>query len=150
MNTDSDYVDFESGYDWVDDISEMHAYYKVHQAVEKFDDTKLAALRRFRENFLQEELDEAKEATDPADFIDAMIDLCVVAIGTLDIYGVDSQEAWHRVHLANMAKNVGIKEGRPNPLGLPDLIKPEGWVAPNHDDLVPTRLRRAFNVPLDV
>jgi hypothetical protein len=33
-----------------------------------------------------------------------------------------------------MAKEVGIKEGRPNPLGLPDLIKPAGWVAPDHAD----------------
>jgi len=25
-----------------------------------------------------------------------------------------------------------VKESRPNPLGLPDLIKPAGWVAPSH------------------
>ena len=29
-------------------------------------------------------------------------------------------------------KEPGIKEGRPNPLGLPDLKKPEGWTAPEH------------------
>jgi hypothetical protein len=34
---------------------------------------------------------------------------------------------------ANMAKEVGRKESRPNPLGLPDLIKPEGWTAPSHE-----------------
>ena len=27
---------------------------------------------------------------------------------------------------------VGVKPTRPNKLGLPDLIKPEGWVAPDH------------------
>ncbi len=32
-----------------------------------------------------------------------------------------------------MAKERGIKPGRPNPLGLPDLMKPEGWVAPSHE-----------------
>ena len=32
-----------------------------------------------------------------------------------------------------MAKEVGRKESRPNPLGLPDLIKPEGWTAPSHE-----------------
>lgn len=149
---EQEYVDIyiPNATDWVDDISEMHAHYKVHQAIDKFDDSKLAALRRFRENFLQEELDEAKTSTNPADFIDAMIDLCVVAIGTLDLYGVDSYEAWDRVLTANMAKKVGVKEGRPNPLGLPDLIKPEGWTAPEHDDLVTVRLQRAFNVPLDI
>jgi hypothetical protein len=33
-----------------------------------------------------------------------------------------------------MSKKVGIKESRPNPLGLPDLVKPEGWKAPTHAD----------------
>jgi hypothetical protein len=26
-----------------------------------------------------------------------------------------------------------VRESRPNPLGLPDLIKPEGWEAPSHE-----------------
>jgi hypothetical protein len=33
-----------------------------------------------------------------------------------------------------MSKEPGIKEGRPNPLGLPDLVKPEFWQAPTHKD----------------
>ena len=33
-----------------------------------------------------------------------------------------------------MRKNVGVKSTRPNPLGLPDLIKPVGWEAPSHED----------------
>ena len=33
-----------------------------------------------------------------------------------------------------MAKEPGVKPGRPNPFGLPDLIKPEGWQGPNHED----------------
>jgi hypothetical protein len=41
--------------------------------------------------------------------------------------------AWNKVYEANAAKDVGVKEGRPNPFGLPDLIKPEGWVAPSHE-----------------
>jgi len=32
-----------------------------------------------------------------------------------------------------MSKEVGIKASRPNPLGLPDLVKPEGWQAPSHE-----------------
>ena len=31
------------------------------------------------------------------------------------------------------SKEVGRKETRPNPLGLPDLVKPEGWEAPSHE-----------------
>jgi predicted HAD superfamily Cof-like phosphohydrolase len=84
---------------------------------------------------LQEELDEMKNASknnDAEEIVDALIDLCVVAIGTLDAYGVNAYKAWDEVHAANMTKEVGVKASRPNPLGLPDLIKPEGWKAPSH------------------
>lgn len=68
------------------------------------------------------------------DIVDALIDLCVVAIGTLDALDIDAETAWKRVHTKNMEKEVGIKAGRPNPLGLPDLVKPENWEAPTHAD----------------
>jgi predicted HAD superfamily Cof-like phosphohydrolase len=55
-----------------------------------------------------------------------------VAIGTLDAFGINANKAWDAVLEANMNKEVGVKETRPNPLGLPDLIKPEGWKAPDH------------------
>ena len=42
-----------------------------------------------------------------------------------------------------MEKEVGIKASRPNPLGLPDLIKPEGWTAPSHADNTGT-LKKVF------
>lgn len=121
---------------WVADIAEMHAKYGVHPVVKEFDKEKLAKFLEFRANFLQEELDELKTAKNADDVVDALIDLCVVAIGTLDAFDIDSYTAWDRVHTANMNKKVGIKESRPNPLGLPDLIKPEGWVAPTHVDNV--------------
>ena len=59
--------------------------------------------------------------------------MCVFAIGTLDVFGVDATAAWQKVYNANMEKSVGVKEGRPNPFGLPDLMKPDGWVAPSHE-----------------
>lgn len=70
------------------------------------------------------------------DIVDALIDLIVVAVGTLDAYDVDTNEAWNRVHEKNMQKNVGVKEGRPNPLGLPDLVKGPEWTPPTHADNV--------------
>jgi predicted HAD superfamily Cof-like phosphohydrolase len=85
---------------------------------------------------MQEELDETKNAFDKKDaeeMVDGIIDLCVFAIGTLEVFGVDANKAWDEVYKANMSKEVGIKEGRPNPLGLPDLVKPEGWTGPNHE-----------------
>ena len=133
---------------WVWDMEKMHDKYGVGPVVENFDKDKLLAFLKFRIDFLQEELDEMRDAvvdyqsgkidgTKAADdTVDALIDLCVVAIGTLEAYKVDAHEAWNRVLEANMAKEVGIKESRPNPLGLPDLIKPEGWTAPHHYDNV--------------
>ena len=127
---------------WPADIEEMHLQFGVNPIIRSLDKEKLAKFLEFRLNFLQEELDEAKKAVasgDPKqaeDIVDAMIDLCVVAIGTLDALDVDSYKAWNRVHSANMKKKPGIKASRPNPLGLPDLIKPIGWIGPRHEDNV--------------
>jgi predicted HAD superfamily Cof-like phosphohydrolase len=138
MTSDENFLNLEEVelyYDkpWWLDNNEMHDKYGFHESAAQMDSEKLRKMLSFRLKFLQEELDEAKSATSAEDIVDAMIDLCVVAIGTLDIYNVDSQEAWNRVHHANMTKERGIKPERPNPLGLPDLIKPEGWVGPSHE-----------------
>jgi predicted HAD superfamily Cof-like phosphohydrolase len=121
--------------DWVRDIAEMHQKYGVHEWI-KNNPEKLEQLLHFRVAFLKEEFDETFKATgekDAEEIVDGLIDLCVVAIGTLDLFGIDAHKAWQEVHSANMSKEVGVKESRPNPLGLPDLIKPEGWTAPSHE-----------------
>lgn len=124
--------------DWVKDMREMASKYKIQDAVNNLDSAQLKAFLQFRINFLQEELDEMKKAATPnqpidsEEVVDALIDLCVVAIGTLDLFDINAYEAWNEVLEANMNKKVGIKETRPNPLGLPDLIKPKDWKAPDH------------------
>ena len=119
---------------WVADIAKMHKKFGVNEAVQNMTPVQLQEFLKFRIRFLEEELTEAKEQLDnPEEVVDAMIDLCVVAIGTLDAFGVDAEKAWNAVHKANMAMVFGIKEGRQNPFGLPDLTKPEGWVAPSHE-----------------
>ena len=65
--------------------------------------------------------------------MDGCIDLCVVAIGTLEAFGVDAHKAWDEVHAANMAKEVGVNSSRKNDFGLPDLIKPKSWENPSHE-----------------
>lgn len=119
---------------WVKDMNEMHTKFGVHEVVSKMDANKLADFLQFRIGCLQEELDELKTAKNGDDAVDALIDLSVFAIGTLDLFGIDAEMAWDRVYKANITKEIGIKESRPNPLGLPDLIKPEGWTAPTHKD----------------
>lgn len=103
--------------------------------MDEFDEQRKRDFLEFRAACIQEELDELKAGLDdPEQVVDALIDICVFAIGTLDLFAVDPYEAWDQVNEANMRKRVGIKEGRPNPFGLPDLVKPEGWTGPSHKD----------------
>ena len=120
---------------WAHDIEDMHEYYGHKEAVQALPADKLKAFLLFRANFIKEEYEEMWESIEtrnPEEFVDALIDMCVVAIGTLDLLNVDAQEAWTRVFEANMAKTSGVNPNRPNEFGLPDLIKPEGWTAPSH------------------
>lgn len=121
------------------DIKKMHKKFGVHDWVDnkliEGDYGLLLQFLRFRTKFIQEELDETVRAIDnqqPEEVVDGLIDILVVALGTLDAFRVDVDEAWNQVKKANMSKEVGIKETRPNPLGLPDLIKPKGWTGPDH------------------
>jgi predicted HAD superfamily Cof-like phosphohydrolase len=128
--------DTQMSKDWVKDINEMQSKYKTHDWIKDADINKLKAFLRFRIDFLEEELTETRNAQkviDSEEIVDGLVDLCVVAIGTLDAFGVDPYKAWDSVLEANMAKEPGVKEARPNPLGLPDLMKPEGWTAPSHE-----------------
>ena len=123
--------------DWCSDIENMHTKYGVNEKIRTFDKEKLKQFLEFRVRFLEEELNETKVAAatgDAEEIVDGLIDLCVVAIGTLNAFGVDAYAAWDAVHAANMAKEVGVKASRPNPLGLPDLVKPEDWRAPSHEN----------------
>ena len=122
--------------DWVNDINKMQTKYGVREWIANASPFELKKYLECRLDFIKEEYDETKEALvmeDAEEIVDGLIDLCVVAIGTLDAMGVNPHKAWDNVLEANMAKEVGIKEERPNPLGLPDLIKPPGWINPSHE-----------------
>ena len=134
MNTIDQNITF-----WPADIAEMHEKFGVNNVVNSLSNEQLKTYLKFRLDMVQEEVTEAHAAFNKKDadgVVDALIDNIVFAIGTLDAFGVDAYTAWNRVHAANMAKNPGIKEGRPNPFGFPDLIKPAGWTAPIHVDNV--------------
>ena len=124
-----------------EDISDMHTKFGVRDWVQKqvnegnYDILKKFIL--FRMACIKEELDETNDAiakSDAEETVDGLIDILVFTIGTLDAFGVNANQAWKEVHRANISKNVGIKETRPNPFGLPDLIKPDGWEGPTHNE----------------
>ena len=90
----------------------------------------------FRFSLLIEEVNELQEALqqeDSEEIVDALIDIIVIASGTLQLLKVDGDKAWKEVYRANKQKKRGVKSTRPNSNGF-DLVKPEGWQPPNHVD----------------
>lgn len=123
---------------WVNDIEDMHDKFGVHDwfQANRGDKDLMRKYIMFRMLMIGEEYQETLSAinnSDAEEVVDGLIDMCVFAIGTLDVMGVDANEAWNKVYEANMAKEPGVKPGRPNRFGLPDLLKPGGWTPPSHE-----------------
>ena len=124
---------------WFKDMQDMHTKYGVGEWFEanKEDKELMRKYLMFRLLMCNEEMQETLQAVNSGnqeEVVDGLIDLCVFAIGTLEVFGVDAEKAWDQVYNANMNKQVGVKPGRPNPFGLPDLLKPGGWTPPTHED----------------
>lgn len=121
----------------IGDIKKLNKLYQINKFISKASDNEKLHYLEFRAKFVQEELNELFDAIkyeEPDEVVDAFIDIIVIALGSLDAFDVDIKKAWKRVHHANMQKEIGVKDTRPNPLGLPDLVKPEGWQSPQHYD----------------
>lgn len=106
----------------------FHKKFKFHK--EPMDLDKLA----FRMTLQTEEHDELADALynkNAEEVVDALIDSIWIALGTLDLLGVDFDKAFGEVARANMSKERGIKPGREQSGGF-DVIKPADWVAPSH------------------
>lgn len=112
----------------IEDMERLYEKYGFYD--EDFDWKKL----KFRLSLLEEEYIETMGAFDsenPEELVDGLIDLCVVAIGTLNLAGVDTQKAWDEVMRANLSKERGTKPSREKSGGF-DLVKPKGWKGPDH------------------
>lgn len=91
----------------------------------------------FRGQFLREEADEYVAAFTDAEKLDAIVDLIYVAVGTAYLHGYDINEAWRRVHAANMRKVRAQADGSDSKRGSShDVVKPAGWTPPDLNDLV--------------
>lgn len=100
-------------------------------------------LAKFRILFMREELKEYTEIPDPysitqqlEDQLDALVDLVYVALGTAYLHGFDFNEAWNRVHAANMEKVRALRAEDSKRGFIFDVVKPPGWMPPTHIDLV--------------
>lgn len=94
-------------------------------------------LGEFRTKFMQEELNEYKDAKTLEKKLDALVDLMYVLLGTAHMHGfIHFEEAWNRVQAANM-KKVRVKNLADSTRNSPfDVVKPPGWVPPDLSDLV--------------
>lgn len=114
--------------DIFDDVRELYDEYGF------FDKPFTHQNLKFRHSLLVEEYYETQrafESGDAEEFVDGLIDLIVIAAGTLELAGVDGKTAWLEVLRANSEKKVGVKKGREQSKGF-DLTKPKGWKAPDH------------------
>ena len=68
--------------------------------------------------------------------LDGLVDLVYVALGTAYLHGFDFNEAWRRVHTANMLKVRAENSAVSKRGSTHDVVKPPGWNAPDHYDLV--------------
>ena len=112
----------------ISDLAAFHTKYEFNK--EPMTKEKLS----FRCDLLMEEVDEMHLAIvsgNAEELTDALIDIIYIALGTLDLAKVDTGKAWKEVQRANMSKVRGVKPGREQSGGF-DVIKPEGWVGPNH------------------
>jgi len=107
-------------------------------------------LLRFRLKFLHEELVEYHLHQLPhadgmpdeqivhhlAQQLDGLVDLLYVTIGTAYLQGFNLEEAWRRVHQANMTKvrATSARDSTRNYAG--DVVKPLNFIPPDHTDLV--------------
>jgi predicted HAD superfamily Cof-like phosphohydrolase len=124
-------------------VQEFHDKFEVSDDIGRDPHLLESDVSDYRIGFLQEELDEyiiATESHDAEECLDALVDLVYVALGTCDLHGYDFNEAFSRVHDANMSKVrvESVKEsfattGRGHIL---DVVKPDGFLSPDLSDLV--------------
>lgn len=130
-------------FDPVRDVEEFHKKFKIdYNGKPRLLPERLS---QFRISFMAEEISEYRQKTSNEltttqsleGMLDALVDLVYVTLGTSHLHGFNFREAWRRVHDANMRK-VRAQVGRVGPRGNHefDVIKPEGWTAPSHADLV--------------
>ena len=122
--------------DMLGDIAEFHNKFEIPRAVTP----QLLPVEDmgFRVSFLFEEMQELVdgfEKDDVEEIFDALIDLIYVALGTAWMMGLPFGEGWSRVHTANMLKVRAKHAGESKRGSALDVVKPDGWKAPDLSDL---------------
>jgi len=75
------------------------------------------------------ELQDAVDAADKVEQLDALVDILVVTIGAIRAAGWDGEAAWKEVMNTNFAK-IDPDTGKVIKREDGKVLKPEGWLAP--------------------
>jgi len=106
------------------DIDKFHTACDQVMSKENYD----MYLGLIKEEF--EELQEAVEANDRVEQLDALIDILVVTLGAVRAGGFDGESAWEEVMRTNFAK-IDPETGKVRKREDGKVLKPEGWQPPN-------------------
>lgn len=91
------------------------------------------AALQWASDVFEEETRELNDARTVEDQLDAILDLIYFALGRVAEMGVPPEvadQAFERIHEANMQKVRGVKSGRSDQRGF-DMVKPPGWKPPD-------------------
>lgn len=109
-------------------VKQFHEKYELEQQPNNYE------LQRARIRHMIEELQEyikGHKDGDREQQLDAIVDLIYVALGTAYYEGFDFNKAFEEVHSCNMKK---IRKSTDRSKW--DVVKPEGWQAPNLKEFV--------------
>ena len=81
------------------------------------------------------ELQDAIEANDRVEQLDALVDILVVTIGAIRAGGFDGEGAWNEVMRTNFAK-IDPESGKVRKREDGKVLKPEGWQPPQLNEFI--------------
>lgn len=122
-----------------DDVGDFHRKMKLPMVGEDVCTFANSEDMQMRIRFLQEELDELKEAVIASNLpeqIDALLDLAWVALGTAHYLRAPANECWQEIVRANMAKEPATLDPHKPWRGSKAVIKPPGWQGPDHMTII--------------
>lgn len=77
-----------------------------------------------------QELQEAFDANDRTEILDALIDILVVTVGAINSMGANGEAAWDEVMRTNFAK-IDSETGKVKKRADGKVLKPDNWQSPN-------------------
>jgi predicted HAD superfamily Cof-like phosphohydrolase len=128
---------FDKRADLIKDIDQFHKKFGFEKN-EKVGIPDNNEIVNFRTSFLMEELAEYTQAItkkDAAGALDALVDIVYIALGTAWLFNLPFEKAWNEVQKANMSKVRAKSKSKKRGTAF-DVIKPQGWQAPNIERIV--------------